>query len=176
MKARSGVRDSGSAGKGWTLFLGAALLCACAGPAQQVAGIVEVTDPRTSPTLRTPGGQVYALGGEVAEELTNIPGAQVRLLGRVRGNPPEIQAESYLIVDAGQGVMPHVGTLRWNASELVLEQGPGQPVLSLTGEAAYTLRAHIGARVWVVGVIVKDETLQVLNSGILRAPGVPGKR
>lgn len=176
MKARSGTGDSGNAGSCWALAMGWVLLCACAGPATQVAGIVEVTDPRTPPTLRTPDGQVYALGGEVAEELTNIPGAQVRLQGRVKGNPPKIQAESYLIVDAGQGVMPHVGTLRWNASELVLEQGPGQPVLSLTGEAAYALRAHIGARVWVVGVIVEDETLQVLNSGILRAPDVPGKR
>ena len=99
-----------------------------------------------------------------------MPGAQVRVLGDMKGKTGRrrIEVEGYQIVDAGQGVIPHVGLLRWDAGRLMLIQGPELPIIELTGDKAIDLRAQVGARVWVVGPIRAQEKLEVLHFGVLK--------
>lgn len=112
------------------------------------------------------------LQGPLEQELRTVPGAEVKVRGRLRAGKPHasLQLEGYQLIDTGQGMLPHVGILRWNVGELLLDQGPGQPILSLRGPLKDPLRAQVGARAWVVGPVVADETLEVLQWGILRPP------
>ena len=153
------------------LLLGVVGLVACAHRPDFLAGMIAV-DPATPEAVELvlTEGERVRLEGEVAGELKQVPGAQVRVLGDMKGKTGRrrIEVEGYQIVDAGQGVIPHVGLLRWDAGRLMLIQGPELPIIELTGDKAIDLRAQVGARVWVVGPIRAQEKLEVLHFGVLK--------
>ncbi|MFM7203056.1 MAG: hypothetical protein ACKO6N_19890 [Myxococcota bacterium] len=147
------------------------LLCSgCVSSAVYESGMIEL-DGRNVLLKRKSDGPLL-LQGPLEEELRNLPGAEVKVKGRSRaGQPhPRLKLDAYQLVDTGQGMLPHVGILCWNVGELLLDQGPGQPILSLRGPLKDNLRLQVGARAWVVGPVVADETIEVLQWGILRPP------
>ena len=152
--------------------LGTLSLVGCAHQADFLAGMVQVgPDERAPIHIATADGEQIKIEGEAADELRHIPQAVVRVQGQLKGRAPErhMAVERYQIVDAGQGVIPHVGVLRWDAGRLVLLEGPEGPILELRGPGAKALQRSIGARAWVVGPILGQDQLEVLAYGILRA-------
>jgi hypothetical protein len=146
------------------------MLVGCAHSGFLAGFVVAGDNPAAPPKLALLNGEKVEIRGDMAAELKRIPEAQVRVTGAVKGKPPErrIEVEDYQILDAGQGVTPHVGELRWDSGRLLLIQGPGRPIIELIGDKAIDLRAQVGARVWVVGPIEGPEKLEVLNFGILK--------
>lgn len=144
-------------------------LFGCASARQVTSGMISPETTQNHVLLRVSDGPLLTLKGEAALELSRLPGAQVKLEGHPQGKSGTFWVDGYLILDAGEGVMPHVGILRWNATELVLMQGPGQPVVTLSGDQSEAMRSLLGARIWVVGVIIGDDTLSVIRYGLLRS-------
>lgn len=136
------------------------------------AGILEVDErPEEEPrvTLVASTGERILLFGDLAGELEQIPRAIVRVKGRERGRAkqPRMVVTRYQILDAGMGVPPHVGMLRWDGGRLLLYE-EGGAVVELVGPLSYPMRQESGAKAWVVGPIVNLEELDVREYGILR--------
>jgi hypothetical protein len=138
----------------------------------ELTGVVAVTAGpagRDVVTLQPDGGRQVALSGAPAEELRNIDGARVRLVGRrTAGAAPGggVEAESYELLSI-DGERPTVGILRVTGQSAMLEI-PGGSMVRLAG-APPALLSRAGAKVWVTGR-AGSEGLAVTSYGVLRVP------
>lgn len=161
--------------KGPGLWLAVIALVACGHSTDFLAGMIVLErseSGETSVQLETTDQQRFVLTGSRAAELEAIPGAVVRLDGRSRGrgSPRRFGVQAYQITDAGNGMTPYVGLVRWDFGRILLVEGVGRSPLILTGPTVKQLREHLGAKVWVVGPLVGPEKIGVIEFGILRAP------
>lgn len=120
-------------------------------------------------TLQPDGGRQVALSGAPAEELRNVDGARVRIVGRrTAGAAPGggMEAESYELLSV-DGERATVGILRVSGRDAVLELPGGQAVRLAGAPPALVSRA--GAKVWVIGRAGSDG-LAVTSYGVLRLP------
>jgi len=147
-----------------------ALFGAC-GHSAYLAGIV--AGPQATGhtvVLETNTGDEVPLQGDLASELAHVPGAMVRVEGRLRGHGERqrLNVTAYRLLDAGKGVPPHVGKLYWDGTRLLLIEEETGTAVELRGRAVTTLRRQTGAKAWIVGPVINIEILEVVDYGILR--------
>lgn len=151
------------------------MLVGCASGHGRLTGLVDPSSTATEVKLMALEGGSLTLSGDLARQLGRVPGAQVKVKGRQLGKTGPLVVEGYQILDIGDGVMPLVGRLRWDVSNLILEPGTGRPGVMLDGEKAYEMRQLVGAWVWVTGVVTKEGPMTVLGYGVLEPKSEPGK-
>jgi len=157
------------------LLLAGALAASC-GPRQppsdsalssgELSGKVLVTgsQPHTTVTLVPDQGQGVTLVGDLQGELARLSGAEVRVRGAQRGNPPagSFEVESYVVTGI-DGEVPTVGILTATGDALTLV---GTDTVELA-DVPDELRDRTGAKVWIVGPVAAGK-LAVQSYGILR--------
>ncbi len=136
-----------------------------------VTGIVRETGalPLTQLVIQASGTGVapVAVRGSLKVEIQNLIGAEVRVWGSPTDNQPPtppraIEVSGYEVVSVG-GDTPVVGTLVEEGGAFFLMSGAKVRL----GSIPEALRAHIGAKIWVVGT-QHDDALSVQSYGIIR--------
>jgi hypothetical protein len=124
---------------------------------------------RGIPTLVPDGGRAMALSGPLTEELGQVDGARVRVVGtRTDGPAPGggFEATEYELL-AVDGERPEVGVVRMSGGVAVLALRDGTTVRLMGAPAE--LASRVGAKAWVVGR--RDGGgIAVQRYGFLRAP------
>jgi hypothetical protein len=136
-------------------------------------GIVRVSAQAGAPavSLVVDNTEVFALRGELADEVAKLQGARVEVIGT--RDETRFVVRNYHIVDLGGGVRPTlVGSLVANGDgDVALSDGPGTPIpLAASPKLKRRLLPLIGGKVWVIGEKLVSGELKVTRFGVLSEP------
>ncbi len=151
------------------LLLLAALLAGCAtgaGGGARVFGVV--VDPAlTGELLLDMRGTLVPLGGVdvVVDQLARLGGARVAIQGTAR--PSGVFARGYEMLEAPDGLPPHIGVLVVDQSGVVLRDEVDGVALALRSAELANIKRHHGARLWITGSLVGPQALLVAHWGVL---------
>ncbi len=151
------------------LFLLAALLAGCAtggGPGSRTFGVV-VGSGITGELLLDMRGTLLPLSGppDVVDQLERVSGARVAVSGRA--GPRGVYARRFELLEAPDGMVPHVGRLVVDQSGVMLQDELSGARLALrSSELAHVKRLH-GARLWITGSLVGPQVLLIAHWGVL---------
>jgi hypothetical protein len=105
---------------------------------------------------------------EILAQLDRLVDARVRVRGLVQGSG--IRVRDFELLEAPDGMVPFVGRIVVDQSGTRLDEEPGNTPIFLRGDALRALRRQHGARVWITGSVVGEQTLLIAHWGVLVPP------
>ncbi len=127
-------------------------------------------DPVPQIVVQSEGRAPVAVLGDLKEEIAQLIGLRVRVIGTEGEGPPPtvsaVVARSYEIMDLN-GMPVHMGLLESVDDTLWLVTGAERLVLSGAPE---DLRQALGSRIWVAGE-VQNQTLRLSAYGVIKKAG-----
>ena len=105
---------------------------------------------------------------EILAQLDRLVDARVRVMGFVQGSG--ISVRDFELLEAPDGMVPFVGRIVVDQSGTRLDEEPGGTPIFLRGDSLRALRRQHGARVWITGSVVGEQTLLIAHWGVLVPP------
>lgn len=150
-------------------LLSALMLSGCAtggGAGTRVFGVVVGTEVMGELLLDMRGTLLPLSGApDVVDQLGRLNGARVAIAGRAGKNG--VHARSYELLEAPDGMAPHVGRLIVSQSGVQLEDQVSGVRLALRSSELATIKRHHGAVLWTTGSLVGPQLLLVAHWGVL---------
>jgi len=129
-------------------------------------GYLRVADSRV--TLLSGKGELILRSPELIEELRNLDGARVDVVGTVSGR--RVRVVGYRLLDPGNGMQPYVGQLTIGQLDVsVYDIALGRRYTLARPLPVSIFELH-GAKVWITGEVVGTDLIRVADFGIIRPP------
>lgn len=162
------------------LFL-SLLLASCstkkAGKAPDVSTIAGKVSVRGTEFVRililaAEDGRSYLLeSGRLKEELENLAGMRLALVGKLAGREleglPVFEVSSYRLLATPMGEVPLVGVVGLEGGRCILAGEEGSWILE--GDLARILSDFVGTKVWVVGRRKYGDRIEVTGYGVIKS-------